>query len=539
MPLQDNKTGDVLISELAAGFIQHAESRNMDKADVGHFKTTIGYLVEVYGGLSVNEFSPKKLKIVRDQMVKAGTLSRPMINKYVGKIRTIFSWGIAEEVINPNIEHSLRALKALRKGEQGTIDRPPRKNVSDHVVERTLPFLSPTVSAMVQLQRMAGMRPSEIFCMRVGDIDRSRGNGLWYYMPGSYKTERYVGAIEFPFGEAEQKLIAPYLEGKKPSDSVFSPRQAVQERRDRERAERKSKRTPSQAERDRQRAKNPADRMGDFYDKSSYWRAVQHGIKKGNQHLPDEEQIPHWSPYQLRHLTHTPLSEPKDEIAKQKWSEKVEALKAQALAEFYKSFDSEVLKELQSVAHYLVIGIDSDVTPNSKDIRIQFVLVYDLHNEMPLHWTGKTYPQPKERDCLIKMPIDTHFIQDRIGGKKLAVFGCHDLSIFNPRHQRHFSPFDDERRNVKHKDKTAAGKIKCEFIDATLDFNPDIMLQLPHSEGTWAAKWTTLNKWLQRKKGKELQHFATGLKINSKMKYSLSGTQRGDVMNFVNGQWIK
>jgi len=62
LPLQDGKTGDVLISELAAGFIQHAESRNMDKADMGHFKTTIGYLVEVYGGLSVNEFSPKKCR---------------------------------------------------------------------------------------------------------------------------------------------------------------------------------------------------------------------------------------------------------------------------------------------------------------------------------------------------------------------------------------------------------------------------------------------------------------------------------------------
>jgi len=231
-----------------------------------------------------------------------------MINKYVGKIRTIFSWGIAEEVVNPNIEHSLRALKALRKGEQGTIDRPPRQNVSDHVVERTLPFLSPTVSAMVQLQRMAGMRPSEIFRMRVGDIDRSRGNGLWYYMPGSYKTERYVGAIEFPLGEAEQTLIAPCLEGKKPSESVFSPRSAVLERRDRERAERKSKRTPSQAERDRQRAKNPADRMGNFYDKSSYWRAVQHGIKKGNQHLSDDEKIPRWSPYQLRHTAATETS---------------------------------------------------------------------------------------------------------------------------------------------------------------------------------------------------------------------------------------
>jgi len=226
-----------------------------------------------------------------------------------------------------------------------------------------------------------------------------------------------------------------------------------------------------------------------------------------------------------------PLSEPKEETAKQQWNTEIEALKELALSEFYQSFDYEMLQELKSIARYLVIGI------NSNDTRIQFVLVYDLQNERPLHWTGKSYPNQKEKNYLIRIPIDSHFLQDKIGGKKIAVFQCHDLSIFNPRHQRHFSPFEDERKGER-KDNTAAGKIKCKFIDTTLDFSPDIMLQLPHSEGTWAAKWTTLNKWLRRKNGKELQHFATGLKINPTMKYPLSGTQRGDVVNFVNGQWI-
>jgi len=231
-----------------------------------------------------------------------------------------------------------------------------------------------------------------------------------------------------------------------------------------------------------------------------------------------------------------PLSEPQGEAEKQKWDTKIEALKEQALAEFHRTFDCETLNELKSVANYLVIGIDSNAAPKSKEIRIQLVLVYDLQSGKPLHWTGKTYPKPGERDCLIKMPIDTHFIEGTIGGKKVAVFGCHDLSIFNPRHQRHFSPFDDERKGKKRQESTASGKIKCPFIDATLDFSPDIMLQLPHTEGTWAAKWTKLNEWMRRKKGAEIQDFASGLKGASK--YSLSGTQKGDVMNFVNGKLV-
>ena len=241
-------------------------------------------------------------------------------------------------------------------------------------------------------------------------------------------------------------------------------------------------------------------------------------------------------------LANTPLSEPKDETAKQKWNEKIEALKEQALSEFHRSFGPETLKDLKSVAKYLVIGIDSYVAPKSKDIQIQFVLVYDLQAGKPLHWTGKTYPQPKERTCLIRMPMDTHFMEQKIDGKRVAVFDCHDLSIFNPRHQHHFSPFEDERKGEQRKVNTPTGKIKCSFIDATLEFGPEIMLQLPHTEGTWAAKWTTLNKWMRRKSGNEIQHFASGLKKNpkgqGKKQYSLSGTQRGDVVNFAAGEWI-
>jgi hypothetical protein len=232
-------------------------------------------------------------------------------------------------------------------------------------------------------------------------------------------------------------------------------------------------------------------------------------------------------------LTGIPLEEPEDKTEKQRWNAEIETLKGQALTEFHNTFDAAILKKLKSVAQYLVSGI------NSRDKRIQFVLVYDLQSGKPFHWTGKTYPTPQERNALIRMPIDSHFMKQKIVGRKVAVFGCHDLSIFNPRHQKHFSPFANERKGEKRKVNTFAGKIKCKFIDATLDFNPEIMLQLPHTEGPWAAKWTKLNEWLKRKnKGEGLQHFATGLKRNPKKQYPLSGTQRGDVLNFANGRWV-
>lgn len=83
---------------------------------------------------------------------------------------------------------------------------------------------------MVQIQRLTGMRPSEVYHMRVGDIDKTRGNGLWYYLPGSHKTEKYIGKKVIPLGKPEQELLAPYLEGKEQTAIVFSPRTAQAER---------------------------------------------------------------------------------------------------------------------------------------------------------------------------------------------------------------------------------------------------------------------------------------------------------------------
>jgi len=250
LPLQGGKTGDVIVSELAAGFLNYVEIQQ-DKTEFQHFKRAIGFLIEFYGELAVNEFLPKKLKVCRNQMVKAGTMCRSQINKQSGRIIRIFAWGVEEELVQPKIVAALREVKNLQPGKQGTFDNPPRLEVSDEVVKRTLPFLSPTVATMVKLQRITGMRPSEIYRMTAGDIDKSKEQvGLWHYILKTHKTEKRVGGVKIvPLGKPEQALITPYLVGKTADESVFSPRRASQERRERQRAERKSKLTPSQAAR--------------------------------------------------------------------------------------------------------------------------------------------------------------------------------------------------------------------------------------------------------------------------------------------------
>ena len=301
-------TGNVLVTELTAGYLKYIAPR-LDYSHLLHFKYTIGYLVGAYGELFVNDFSPKKLKTVRSRMVATGRLCRKTVNDYTRRIVQIFSWGCEEEYVDSSVVSALREVKSLRKREPGTFDNPPRKEVPDEVVRRTLPFMSPTVAAMVQIQRMTGMRPSELCAMTVGDIDRKRDSELWHYIPKSQKTQQFIGEAPIPLGQPEQKLLKPYLTGKKPSEAVFSPRTAMEEWHAERRKNRKTAVPPSQQERQERQAKNPAERQpGEFYNRNSYRTAVTNAIRKGNKILSDgETPIPKWSPYQLRHAQATAL----------------------------------------------------------------------------------------------------------------------------------------------------------------------------------------------------------------------------------------
>jgi len=298
-----------VVADLLAAFLDYTE-REYPKDQYDRFRQSAKWVLESgYGDCPVDEFSPKKLKHVRQRIVNSKRICREQVNDLKNKIVRMFRWGVEEEIVkNSNVPVALKAVENLKKGKGGTFDHPDTKAVPDDVIKRTLPGLPLTVAVMVQIQRLTGMRPNEVFNMRVGDIDRSRGNGLWYYEPGAYKTRQFVGAIQFPLGKPEQALIAPYLVGKKPEAAVFSPRTAMEERNTEKRANRKSKLTPSQRERDKRNAKKTV-KIAEFYNRISYRRAVMYGIDVVNRNLPDEKKVPHWTPYRIRNRVATEIEE--------------------------------------------------------------------------------------------------------------------------------------------------------------------------------------------------------------------------------------
>ena len=305
--LQSGEAG-ITVQELVVAFLDHAKA-TLKAPNYTHYRIVLmDFLQKLYGDdTAANSFSPRCLKLVRSEMIQSHRFCRGIVNEYTRRIVTVFSWGVSEEYVSPNTAAALKAVKPLPIGYPGTFDTAEREDVPDDVVRRTLPFLPPMLAAMIQVQRMTGCRPSEIFNMKAGEIDQKSDPDLWLYRPAHHKTEKKTKRKKvIPLGKPEQELIAPYLEGKTGREAVFPPRTAMRERSAAKRLRRKSKLTPSQIARDKAQAKKDP-KYGEFYDKDSYRRAVTYAIVKANRHLPDSDKIPHWTPYQIRHTAATML----------------------------------------------------------------------------------------------------------------------------------------------------------------------------------------------------------------------------------------
>jgi integrase len=149
-------------------------------------------------------------------------------------------------------------------------------------------FVARQVWAMIELQRLTGMRPGEVCQMRTCDIDTTRR--VWTYVPQSHKTEHHGKKREIPIGPRAQAILRPWLKPV-PTAYLFSPQEATEERLAERRRGRKTPMTPSQ--RARQRMVAPKRRPGEFYETRSYYHAIRNDCDRGG--------VPHWHPNQLRH----------------------------------------------------------------------------------------------------------------------------------------------------------------------------------------------------------------------------------------------
>lgn len=267
-------TGDYSIAEVAAQFWQHIQTYYVKPdgtptSERKSFQMAMAPLIRLYGRTPAEKFGPLALETVRNAMIEQGWC-RKHVNDQIARVKMLFGWAVSKQLVNPMVHHGLTTVKALKKGRSKARESPPVKPIPAATVDLTMPKMSPTIQAMVQLQLLTGCRPGELCQMRTGDLDRS--GEVWEYRPGSHKTEHHGIERLIHIGQRAQKWLTPFLK-LDPSAHCFSPREAEAKRRA---AQHEARVTPiHQGNSPGTNAKKrPKLRPGSCYTVASYRRAI-------------------------------------------------------------------------------------------------------------------------------------------------------------------------------------------------------------------------------------------------------------------------
>jgi integrase len=293
--LRTQARADVTVNEVIVAFWNHAQIhyRHPDGTPTGeqtNFLAPLRALKELYGHTPAREFGPLALKAVRERLVASGH-ARVMVNRHTMRIRSVFKWAASEELVPAGIFHALQTVAGLKRGRTPARECEPVKPPTPGSVEASLPYLRPSVAAMVRLQMLTGLRPGEVCRMTPAQIDAT--GEVWFYQPATHKTLHHGRGRRAAIGPQAQAILREHWP-ESPTEAFFSPAREMAAKMAERAAARKTPRYKSHMKRNAAKKKPlPQRKPGAFYTTTSYCRACQRAAHEAN--------APRWHPNQLRH----------------------------------------------------------------------------------------------------------------------------------------------------------------------------------------------------------------------------------------------
>jgi integrase len=183
-------TDESTITELIAQFWTYAQgyyihTDGSKTHELTNIKLAMRPLNTIYGHTKATEFGPKALCVVRQKMIEQG-ICRSSVNKRIGRIKLMFKWAVANEIVPANVFHVLQAVPGLRRGRSAAKETMPVKPVPQEHIDAIQPYVSKQVWVLIQLQLLTAARSGELVIMRPCDIDMS--GKIWIYKPAQHKT---------------------------------------------------------------------------------------------------------------------------------------------------------------------------------------------------------------------------------------------------------------------------------------------------------------------------------------------------------------
>ncbi|HVZ94804.1 MAG TPA: site-specific integrase [Phycisphaerales bacterium] len=290
-----------IVNELALAYLRHAKAyyvkNGRPTGELRNIKDAIRPLVQSHGHVHVSAFGPLALKAVRQTMVDAD-LSRKVVNSRVNRLRRVFKWGVENELVLAAVLHGLQAVAPLKRGRCQVRETAPVQPVPDGLIDPVLRVAPAQIGAMIELQRLTGMRPCEVVLMRTTDVDTT--GPIWSYTPAEHKTEHHDRKRMIYLGPQAQRILRPHLK-KDLQAFIFDPREVMADRWADKRRARRTPMTPSQAARKRKR--NPHRAPQDRYTTMSYARAIAYACDQAFPHpLLATTRYAHLEPHQRQQV---------------------------------------------------------------------------------------------------------------------------------------------------------------------------------------------------------------------------------------------
>ena len=287
----------ITVRQLADRYMEFArEHYGAGSSRIPHFTVAVDFLCDRYGNLAATAFGPLKLLAVRDAMVESGRWVRGGVNERMSILKRTFKWAASRELIPATVPNALGTVENIARGRTAAREGKKVRPAPEAHIKATLAFLSAVVRAMVEVQRLTGMRPGELVIMQPCDIERE--GKVWIYSPAHHKTEHLDHEHVVAIGPKSQKVLAPFLLGRKADAGLFSPKESEAERRAKLREARVTPLEQGNAP-GTNKKRRPMREPGDHYTVASYRHAIERACKKA--------EVPVWRPHQLRHNRATEL----------------------------------------------------------------------------------------------------------------------------------------------------------------------------------------------------------------------------------------
>lgn len=275
-------------------FLKYIELRlpKLHVTDQAHVRKVLGLLLDEFGNTPTDDFDSVAYRRAQEIVACEGlrkadgkkVWSFSHVNKLLKYLVAVLKWGVSRKLFSAANLLEIKTVEPVGKGDEvyELEVNEPRTEVPDHVILESLKYLTPILRDMVRIQRIAGMRPSEVCALRVEHVLSAKDGVIEVR---EHKTARFGTRRYYAFTPDEMRILKRRCSGKGFDEYVFTPRDAYLEA------------VEGQAIAPEKLDKALA-RYGEKYDSHAYGRAIKRKLDAARE---QGAKIPHWTPYQIRH----------------------------------------------------------------------------------------------------------------------------------------------------------------------------------------------------------------------------------------------